>query len=630
MSEEIDRKIAVIFATDVVGYSKHMEANESETVKNLRVCEKIVTKLFIKHGGRLFNTGGDSFLAEFPSAVGAVECAVEFQNEIKTRNASDNTTVKLQFRVGVNTGDVIKEKGNLLGDGVNIAARLESLAQTGGITVSKGVYDYVKGKTKHNYNDLGIQKIKQNEFHAYDLLLDPSYKRKMKTHKSNKPLIGVMVAILMVGLAGLFYFNFFQQGKENNIKFSNSNKISLLVLPLEIQSNNDGGNFMADSITDHISTTLAGFDELFLFDKSSANYFSKQSFDYSDLNSEHGVQFLLEGSIQTVGSKIRINIKLHNLEKNSMIWTDILDFQDKDIFEVQDAMSDSIIENIIPGALSLTVADARTKRKFTPEVHLNRLKGRVALEKGTPEGLYEYERLLNLNRGLEPANPYLDMDEAWLLMGQVWFGLANDVEQNVTKAYELTLNTVNADPDFAYASNLAAMIERNHLGELTRACKRIDKLLKISNDESNISMVANLTRHCEEYEKSLSLFKKVLNNAPHFALWFKKDYAWTFLISSHDKINHDYSEATRYIESQLSANYSEDGINEMWMTMLAYIKYKEGNKKLALEHIQKQNKMDFPVSISWSGSYPNIINENENFKKDFFEVLNELGIKGLN
>ena len=108
--EEIDRKIAVIFATDVVGYSKHMEADESETVKNLRVCEKLLSGLFDKHKGRLFNTGGDSFLAEFPSAVSAVECAVEFQNAIKERNASDEATVKLQFRIGINSGDVIKEK----------------------------------------------------------------------------------------------------------------------------------------------------------------------------------------------------------------------------------------------------------------------------------------------------------------------------------------------------------------------------------------------------------------------------------------------------------------------------------------------------------------------------------------
>ena len=122
--EEIDRKITVIFATDVVGYSKHMEADESGTVKNLRACEKLLTGLFKKHKGRLFNTGGDSFLAEFSSAVSAVECAVEFQKAIEQRNSTEDATVKLKFRIGINSGDVIKEKDNLLGDGVNIAASI--------------------------------------------------------------------------------------------------------------------------------------------------------------------------------------------------------------------------------------------------------------------------------------------------------------------------------------------------------------------------------------------------------------------------------------------------------------------------------------------------------------------------
>ena len=198
--EEIDRKIAVIFATDVVGYSKHMEADESETVKNLRACEKLLSGFFDKHKGRLFNTGGDSFLAEFPSAVSAVECAVEFQNAIKERNASDEATVKLQFRIGINSGDVIKEKENLLGDGVNIAARLEALAQTGGITISKVIYDYVKGKTEYEFNDLGIQKVKQNEFHAFDLLMDKSQKRKI--NRSQRTKISLLIT---AGIVGFFH-----------------------------------------------------------------------------------------------------------------------------------------------------------------------------------------------------------------------------------------------------------------------------------------------------------------------------------------------------------------------------------------------------------------------------------------
>ena len=127
----------------------------------------------------MFNTGGDSFLAEFPSAVSAVECAVEFQKAIKERNSSEEASVKLQFRIGINSGDVIKEKDNLLGDGVNIAARLEALAQSGGITISKVIYDFVKGKTQYEFNDLGLQKVKLNEFHAFDLLISPEQKRKL-------------------------------------------------------------------------------------------------------------------------------------------------------------------------------------------------------------------------------------------------------------------------------------------------------------------------------------------------------------------------------------------------------------------------------------------------------------------
>ena len=199
--EEINRKIAVIFATDVVGYSKHMEVDESETVKNLRACENLLTGLFEKHKGRLFNTGGDSFLAEFPSAVSAVECAVAFQLAVQQRNKLDKTTVKLEFRIGINTGDVIQEKENLLGDGVNVAARLEALAQTNGITISKSVYDFVKGKTKFEFNDIGLQKVKQNEFHAFDIILNNEQKRSLRTGKGTnllKPAISILTIFLLV------------------------------------------------------------------------------------------------------------------------------------------------------------------------------------------------------------------------------------------------------------------------------------------------------------------------------------------------------------------------------------------------------------------------------------------------
>ncbi len=137
-----------------------MEKNENESVKTLRACENILKDLFKKYEGRLFNSGGDSFFAEFPSAVSAVECASEFQGRLREFYSQNNLPIKLQFRVGIHMGDVIKEKRNLLGDGVNIAARLEALAQPSGVTISKSIFDLVKGKVNLSFNDLGLQKVK--------------------------------------------------------------------------------------------------------------------------------------------------------------------------------------------------------------------------------------------------------------------------------------------------------------------------------------------------------------------------------------------------------------------------------------------------------------------------------------
>ena len=620
--EKIDRKIAVIFATDIVGYSKHMEANENETIHNLRDCEKILKDLFDQNGGRLFNTGGDSFLAEFPSAVSAVECAVEFQNAIKERNSYDNTSVKLQFRIGINSGDVVKEKGNLLGDGVNVAARLEALAQTDGITVSKVIYDYVKGKTKHEFNDLGTQKVKQNEFHAFDLLLNQSQKRMIKRRSKSVPILAAFILVL-AGLITSFFLSLRPEIAEIN---PNSDRTSLLVIPFEDKSGNEDGKIIADGISGQVSTTLKKYNELYVFDESSAEYFQKKEFSNSKLLERFGVQFALKGSIQTLGSKIRVNLSLQDLEKSVTIWSETLDFKDDDIFEVQDKISDAVLANIIPGIMSLEVANNRIKQQFTPQVHLNRLKARVAYEKHSPEGLYEYEQILKLNRELEPNNPYLDMDEAWLLMGEIWFGVSDDTATNVDNAYKLTLKTLDADPNSPYALDLASMIERGYLNELDKACGRLEKMVRTSQDPSNMANTANLARNCGEYDQSLSIFRNILEKAPHFRLWFKKAYAWTFLMNEFEKNRNDFSEAKSYIQFQLENNYSEDGLNEMWVIMLAYIAKKEGNSELAQDYVSRQSKMTDPIDVSWAKRYPDILDENPKFKGDLFNELAEMGI----
>ena len=324
MNTEIDRKIAVIFATDVVGYSKHMEANESETVKNLRACEKLLREAFDKHKGRLFNTGGDSFLAEFPSAVSAVECAVEFQGAIKQRNASDNTTVKLEFRIGINSGDVIKEKDNFLGDGVNIAARLEALAQPNGITISKVIYDFVRGKTQFEFNDIGIQKIKQNEFHAFDVLLDPSQKRTSRTNsKSITAILGAIAALLVVGLLSFIFL--FDNGQKVK-KISGSSKPVILVMPIKSSGLTENQKGFANGVTESMIATLSGYDAIKVLSSSTSLHAEKTKMMNEAIRDQFGVNYLVRGSMQVIGNSARLNLEITDLESSEVSVSEKKDF----------------------------------------------------------------------------------------------------------------------------------------------------------------------------------------------------------------------------------------------------------------------------------------------------------------
>ena len=208
-----NRKISVIMVADAVGYSKHMEVDEDATLASYKECEAILKDLLKKHNGSIFNTGGDSVLTEFSSAVNAVECGVEFQRAIKEKNSKQDNQVNIEFRVGINMGDVVETDGNLLGDGVNIAARLEALSMPGGVSISKSVHDMIVGKTKLTFKNQGLQKVKQNEFYVYDVVIDPTQTRTLKTNGNsakNNPLIlsGIGVGVLALGI--VLFQNLFQ------------------------------------------------------------------------------------------------------------------------------------------------------------------------------------------------------------------------------------------------------------------------------------------------------------------------------------------------------------------------------------------------------------------------------------
>ena len=376
MNDNLERKIAVIFATDVVGYSKHMKKDEDSTLKSFKACKEILEKLFKEHGGIIFNTAGDSILAEFSSAVSAVVCASEFQELIKERNKSEDTLTKLEFRVGINMGDVVKEGSNLYGDGVNIAARLETFSQPGGISLSKSVYEFVNTKTQFLFQDLGEQKVKDEIFYAYDIVLDASKKRVIKAKSQTKPMYvaGFFLAGLLIFSAFLFYNNQKSDiAKQEVISDPPVQRVvgrTMLIKPFEVRKKSEELNYIANSFTDHLITSLPSTILLNIIPRQKSYLVSEQQYAAERLRDELDVSFILGGSVIDSKDKVRLNLELTNIVNENIIWSSSEDFFKDDILGAQDRL-----ERIVRRAIqaNLTMGEAYIsyyEKNFTDESDL--------------------------------------------------------------------------------------------------------------------------------------------------------------------------------------------------------------------------------------------------------------------
>ena len=513
--EEIDRKITVIFATDVVGYSKHMEANESGTVKNLRACEKILTKLFEKHKGRLFNTGGDSFLAEFTSAVSAVECAVEFQKAIKERNSSEEASVKLQFRIGINSGDVIKEKDNLLGDGVNIAARLEALAQSGGITVSKVIYDFVKGKTQHEFSDLGLQKVKLNEFHAFDLLLEPSQKRRLKSSKRKNTTIPVLGALVVVCLVGFFalYSNFsIEITEETQSSDFLSNKPVILVKPFS--SIGQEGDLASQAITESLISNLLQYGGIKTLSSSTSYAILEKSFSNENLRKQFDVSFVISGNIQTFGTTSRLFVELADLRTQQALMSINKDFKLEDIFEVQDEIGRKILEKIQVEAVEGTKALASQRDFHTYEQFLLSINRDVEWRKWTKEGNAKAIQITKKLEDLGVDKYVIQNARVWDLHQTILLGHSTNPDADKSKMLEYADALIaNRGRDDDYL--IRAIIELEHFdASCEYATDMLNRIQDPSANADNFITSGFIHSRCTNLEKAAEAFRQGLALEP--------------------------------------------------------------------------------------------------------------------
>ena len=328
--DQIVRKIAVIFVTDVVSFSTLMEKNENSTLISLRACRQIMNQLFKKYDARIFNTAGDSVLAEFQSAVSAVICAAEFQQMISKRNLSVSKDFQMQFRVGLNVGDVIAEGINLYGEGVNNATRLETLSQAGGVSLSKSIYDFANKKVEFDFTDLGTQKIKNTVLHAYDLIIEGLEPRILGSSIESSEII-------------------------------ESKPPTIAVMPFKNMTNDEEQEYFVDGVTEDIIANLSSWKSFPVIARNSTFSFKGQEIKPSELGQRLGADYIVEGSIRKGGNKIRITANLVDSKDDQQLWSKRWDRSLDDIFEVQDEVSQEVATLIFPALKGKEHERIRTK-----------------------------------------------------------------------------------------------------------------------------------------------------------------------------------------------------------------------------------------------------------------------------
>jgi adenylate cyclase len=359
-AESFKRKLTAVLSADVKGYSRLMGEDEAETVKTITAYRKIMGELIHQHRGRVIDSPGDNILAEFGSVVDAVQCAVAAQNEFKARNADLPENRRMEFRIGVNLGDVIEEEGRIYGDGVNIAARLEALADPGGICISKTAFDQIETKLPLGYEFLGEQEVKNiaKPVGAYKVLMEPRVT--VAGVKERKPPVpawrrkgvlagAVAVLVLIIG-AGIWNFHFrtptIEPASKEKMTFPLPDKPSIAVLPFDNLSGDPGQDFLVDGITENIITVLSGVPQLFVIARNSTFAYKGKPVKVQQVAEELGVRYVLEGSVARSGDRVRVTAQLIDALKGHHLWAERYDRELKDLFTLQDVLAEKILVGI--------------------------------------------------------------------------------------------------------------------------------------------------------------------------------------------------------------------------------------------------------------------------------------------
>jgi TolB-like protein/class 3 adenylate cyclase len=414
----VERRLAAIFAADVAGYSRLMEQDEIGTLRTLTDHRQIMDRLIDEHGGRIANTAGDSVLAEFPSAVDAVQCAVEVQKALTQADQNTPEERCLRFRIGVHVGGVMVREGDLLGDGVNIAARLQSSAEPGGICLSAAAHGYVRQALPLSFTDLGPQQVKNID--------EPVRIFAIKAPASARPI----------------------PSRSETRAQPRGDRPSVAVLPFTNMGDDPAQSYFSDGITEDIITELARFRDFLVISRHSSFAFRGMAVDVREVGRALNADYVVEGSVRRAGERVRVTAQLINAATGSHLWAERYDRPLEDVFAIQDEIARGVVATVAQRIIEDTSASVCRRPPQDVRAYDLFLRGNYLTLQFTKEAQDQAQAFFEQARDLDPtfARAYTGLAHLYLERAtDCGVGVPRDQEPNRIEALRLAKEALARD-----------------------------------------------------------------------------------------------------------------------------------------------------------------------------------------
>jgi adenylate cyclase len=584
------RRLAAILAADVAGYSRLMGADEEGTLRRLQAHRReLIDPKIREHRGRIVKTAGDGMLVEFASVVDAVRCAVEVQRAISDREAGIEEDQLIRFRIGVNLGDIIIDKGDIFGDGVNVAARLEALTEPGGLCIAGTVRDHIGDRLSYPFADLGQQSVKNiaRPVQVFALpasavaatpLVPPTPPSRLGLNRASGL---AAVLLVLVAVAGVATWQLWQRpNPSSNGEVKQAPPFSIVVLPLANLSNDPEQDYFVDAITDGLTTDLSRIDGSFVIARTSAFNYKGKSVDVKQIGRDLGVRYVLEGSVRRLGEEVEVNVQLIDAERGAHVWADRFNTDRTNLAKAQEEITGRLARRL--NIELVKAAGQQVEQAQNPDARDLIMRG-WALYYQPLVHRQEAERAFEKALELDPQSLGARIGIATLIGERVNRGASKSPTEDLARAEKLAADAVERDPGSAQAYYALGVVHRAQ-NRLAESRTELEKAITLDRNHAAALLQLGVTLlYSGEPEAALPYLEHALRLSPtsaniHFF------YAWT---------GYDYllmNQADRAVDYFRKACAAAPQVGIYWLSLAGALGLKGDidDAKAALAEAQKR------------------------------------------